>query len=191
MFLISFVKDQRLSMILLGCFSYEKAIETNLQNSSLCFIFLFLLTFVFFHLLAKDLEVRLLSKVEGEGSCSSFSFSFLFPLFEKVPEYIGMLESFPAENFFFCSFLPRAKDSTTFQLFSQTENLAILYHYSRAFGKSHIKDIITCLSFLEVQCLVFLLFACLTVPVLKVLLLENHFRKISILKKCKMVSVFT
>ena len=101
MFLISFVKDQRLSMILLGCFSYEKAIETNLQNSSLCFIFLFLLTFVFFHLLAKDLEVRLLSKVEGEGSYSSFSFSFLFPLFEKVPEYIGILESFPAEIFFF------------------------------------------------------------------------------------------
>ena len=97
-----------------------------------------------------------------------------------VPEYIGILESFPAEIFFFWSFLPQAKDSTTFQLFSQTENLAILYHYSRAFGKSHIQDIITCLSFLEVQCLVFLLFACLTVPVLKVLLLENHLRKISI-----------
>ena len=83
-------------------------------------------------------------------------------------------------NFFFWSFLPQAKDSTTFQLFSQTENLAILYHYSRAFGKSHIQDIITCLSFLEVQCLVFLLFVRLTVPVLKVLLLENHLRKISI-----------
>ena len=101
-------------------------------------------------------------------------------MFEKGPEYIGILESFPAEFFFFWSFLPQAKDSTTFQLFSQTENLAILYHYSRAFGKSHIQDIITCLSFLEVQCLVFLLFACLTVPVLKVLLLENHLRKISI-----------
>ena len=136
------------------------------------------------------MEVSLPSKVEGEGSYSSFSFSFL--LFEKGPEYIGMLDSFPAAKFFFfCSFLPRAKDSTTFQRFSQTENLAILYHYSRAVGKSYIEEIITCLSFLEVQCLVFLLFACLTVPVLKVLLLENHFRKISILKKCKMVSVFT
>ena len=105
---------------------------------------------------------------------------FSFPCLKKVQSTQEYWSHFLPNFFFFWSFLPQAKDSTTFQLFSQTENLAILYHYSRAFGKSYIQDIITCLSFLEVQCLVFLLFACLTVPVLKVLLLENHLRKISI-----------